>query len=77
MCALSQPPTCLPLLLTDHRHATANPWTCADDWHCETNAGHVVGCVSGTYSPLYSECYDYTAWTNGLCDDTDSLTGCW
>lgn len=71
------PPTCLPVLFTDHRHLTAYPWTCTDDWHCETNMHHAVGCVSGTFSPLYTECYDYTAWTNGLCNDTDSLTGCW
>ena len=63
--------------LADRRHATAYPWTCADAWHCETNAGHAVGCVSGTYSPLYTECYDCTAWANGLCSDTGSLTGCW
>ncbi|KAK7993979.1 Aurofusarin cluster transcription factor aurR2 [Apiospora arundinis] len=52
------------------------PWTCNEEWHCATNAAHVVGCVSGTYSPLFSVCFDQSAVAAAGCSDPKIGTGC-
>ncbi|KAK6836191.1 hypothetical protein PG987_006686 [Apiospora arundinis] len=52
------------------------PWTCNEEWHCATNAAHVVGCASGTYSPLFSVCFDQSAVAAAGCSDPKIGTGC-
>ncbi|KAK8029637.1 hypothetical protein PG993_010928 [Apiospora rasikravindrae] len=52
------------------------PWTCDKDYACATNKAHVVGCASGTYSPLFSVCVDYSAVVAGSCDVANTNSGC-
>ncbi|KAI2466692.1 hypothetical protein F4781DRAFT_339496 [Annulohypoxylon bovei var. microspora] len=50
---------------------------CGGNGTCATNANHIVACVSATYSPFYSMCLNYDAYTSGSCKNEDSSTGCW
>ncbi|KAI0108567.1 hypothetical protein GGR51DRAFT_119734 [Nemania sp. FL0031] len=49
---------------------------CGDGFTCATNSDHVVACVSGTFSPFYEACLDYTAFQEGSCSNLDAATGC-
>ncbi|KAI1093881.1 hypothetical protein F5B19DRAFT_93685 [Rostrohypoxylon terebratum] len=49
---------------------------CGENATCVTNANHIVACATGTFSPFYSMCLDYDAYTSGLCKNDDSSTGC-
>ncbi|KAI1111911.1 hypothetical protein F5Y14DRAFT_286586 [Nemania sp. NC0429] len=50
--------------------------TCGGDFTCKTNTDHVVGCVSGTISPFFTACLDYSAFKAGSCSNLDAATGC-
>lgn len=56
---------------------TASPVTCGGEFTCKTNSDHVVGCVSGTISPFFTACLDYSAFKAGSCSNLDAATGCW
>ncbi|KAI0884281.1 uncharacterized protein GGS22DRAFT_21505 [Annulohypoxylon maeteangense] len=49
---------------------------CGDNGTCVTNDNHIVACATGTYSPFYSMCLNYDAYTSGSCKNDDSSTGC-
>ncbi|KAH9909584.1 hypothetical protein F4778DRAFT_775501 [Xylariomycetidae sp. FL2044] len=56
---------------------SSSPYTCGASQSCATNEDHVVGCVTGTFSPFFSVCLDYSAFQAGGCDsDVGSFTGC-
>ncbi|KAJ8127034.1 hypothetical protein O1611_g6603 [Lasiodiplodia mahajangana] len=49
---------------------------CGDGFTCATNSDHVVACASGTFSPFYQACLDYSAFKEGSCSNLDAATGC-
>ncbi|KAI0397312.1 hypothetical protein F5Y17DRAFT_416079 [Xylariaceae sp. FL0594] len=49
---------------------------CGNDFSCVTNAQHAVACASGTLSPFFSACLDYSAFKAGSCLSLDGATGC-
>ncbi|KAK8116943.1 uncharacterized protein PG998_005224 [Apiospora kogelbergensis] len=53
------------------------PWTCDEGYECATNTAHIVGCASGTYSPLFSACVDYSAAVAESCEVANTNSGCW
>ncbi|KAK7959309.1 uncharacterized protein PG986_004163 [Apiospora aurea] len=57
-------------------NVSSYPWTCDPDYSCTTNKAHVIGCASGTYSPLFSVCVDYSAVVAGSCDVANTNSGC-
>ncbi|KAI1450102.1 hypothetical protein F5Y02DRAFT_427951 [Annulohypoxylon stygium] len=56
--------------------AQSSSFGCGENATCVTNANHIVACATGTYSPFYSMCLDYDAYTSGSCKNEDSSTGC-
>ncbi|KAK8054726.1 hypothetical protein PG994_009793 [Apiospora phragmitis] len=52
------------------------PWTYNEGFACATNEAHVVRCASGTNSPLFSVCVDYSAVVAGSCDEANTAAGC-
>ncbi|KAJ8119700.1 hypothetical protein ONZ43_g3407 [Nemania bipapillata] len=50
--------------------------TCGNGFTCATNSDHVVACVSGTFSPFYKACLDFSAFKAGSCSNLDPATGC-
>ncbi|KAI1847255.1 hypothetical protein JX266_006795 [Neoarthrinium moseri] len=51
-------------------------WTCGSSQTCATNNQNIVACVSGTYSPFFSVCFDHSAYERGQCASIGSQTGC-
>ncbi|KAI3316530.1 hypothetical protein HD806DRAFT_424704 [Xylariaceae sp. AK1471] len=49
---------------------------CGNNFTCATNSDHVVACASGTFSPFYTACLDYSAFQAGSCSSLDAATGC-
>ncbi|KAI0199313.1 hypothetical protein F4808DRAFT_461871 [Astrocystis sublimbata] len=49
---------------------------CGDGFTCATNSDHAVACASGTISPFFTACLDYSAFKAGSCDNLDAATGC-
>ncbi|KAI0546671.1 hypothetical protein F4679DRAFT_575341 [Xylaria curta] len=49
---------------------------CGDGFTCATNSDHAVACASGTISPFFTACLDYSAFQAGSCDNLDAATGC-
>ncbi|KXJ93441.1 hypothetical protein Micbo1qcDRAFT_174499 [Microdochium bolleyi] len=49
---------------------------CASDFTCATNSANLVACVSGTFSPFFRVCMDYSAVQQGQCSDVGPETGC-
>ncbi|KAI8630223.1 hypothetical protein F5Y19DRAFT_429393 [Xylariaceae sp. FL1651] len=49
---------------------------CGNDFTCATNSDHVVACASGTVSPFFTACLDFSAFKAGSCLSLDSATGC-
>ncbi|KAI1075893.1 hypothetical protein F5B20DRAFT_369354 [Whalleya microplaca] len=56
--------------------SSSYPYTCGNNETCSTNVDNIVACASGTYSPFYSVCLDYSAYQAGACSGTGSGTGC-
>ncbi|KAI0119041.1 hypothetical protein F4814DRAFT_458437 [Daldinia grandis] len=52
------------------------PVTCGERSTCATNSDYIVACVSGTVSPFFSICLDFSAYERGSCDDHDTGAGC-
>ncbi|KAI0874566.1 hypothetical protein GGS24DRAFT_333320 [Hypoxylon argillaceum] len=55
---------------------SSSAFTCGDGFTCGTNSDHVVACVSGTFSPFYKACLDFSAFQAGSCSNLDAATGC-
>ncbi|KAI0834700.1 hypothetical protein F5Y06DRAFT_300332 [Hypoxylon sp. FL0890] len=55
---------------------SSQPFSCGDGGVCATNEAHIVACVTGTVSPFYSLCLDYSALQESSCDDGNTETGC-
>ncbi|KAH8166227.1 hypothetical protein CIB48_g1988 [Xylaria polymorpha] len=49
---------------------------CGDGFTCATNSDHAVACASGTISPFFTACLDYSAFQAGSCLSLDAATGC-
>ncbi|RYC57375.1 hypothetical protein CHU98_g8826 [Xylaria longipes] len=49
---------------------------CGDGFTCATNSEHAVACASGTISPFFTACLDYSAFQAGSCASLDAATGC-
>ncbi|KAJ1329785.1 poliovirus receptor-related protein 3 [Microdochium nivale] len=49
---------------------------CGSDFTCATNNANLVACVSGTFSPFFRVCMDYSAVQQGQCSDVGPETGC-
>ncbi|KAI1645528.1 uncharacterized protein F4817DRAFT_175542 [Daldinia loculata] len=55
---------------------SSDPFTCGESSTCATNSDHVVACVSGTFSPFFTTCVDFSAYQRGFCEDQGSGAGC-
>ncbi|KAI0491018.1 hypothetical protein F4859DRAFT_31360 [Xylaria cf. heliscus] len=49
---------------------------CGGGFTCATNSAHAVACASGTISPFFTACLDYSAFQAGSCANLDAATGC-
>ncbi|KAI1819627.1 hypothetical protein F4861DRAFT_526365 [Xylaria intraflava] len=55
---------------------SSSAYMCGNGFTCATNENHAVACASGTFSPFYSACLDYSAYQAGSCASLDPATGC-
>ncbi|KAK8045998.1 hypothetical protein PG996_014062 [Apiospora saccharicola] len=56
---------------------SSSAFVCGPEWHCSTNSEHIVGCYSGTYSPMFTACLDLAAWSANSCStQTGTKVGC-
>ncbi|KAI0848596.1 hypothetical protein F5Y00DRAFT_270081 [Daldinia vernicosa] len=55
---------------------SSDPFTCGESSTCTTNSENVVACASGTLSPFYKTCLDFSAYQRGSCEGQGQEIGC-
>ncbi|KAI8966148.1 hypothetical protein F5Y11DRAFT_366401 [Daldinia sp. FL1419] len=55
---------------------SSDAFACGGGATCATNIDHVVACATGTLSPFFTTCQDYSAYQSGSCSKGNPEAGC-